>query len=74
VVIIWKREYFYGRTPTWVPLTDERWRPVRVPSIDDATQFIAQLQAQEYHLRRGEYLAPDYGIVTASGEIVPLGR
>jgi len=74
VVTIWKREYFYGRTPTWVPLTDERWHPVRVPSIDDATRLITQLRSQSCSLRRGEYLAPDYGIVTASGDIVPLGR
>ena len=63
MIVIWKREYFYGRHPTWVPAVDENWQYIRAASIEDATRLIAELRAREYHLRPKEYMFPDYGIV-----------
>ena len=71
MVTIFRREYFYGRRPVWVPLT-ENGRPVVAATAEDAISLVASLRGEIYRLRHGEYAAPDYGLKGPDGRIRPV--
>jgi len=71
MIKVYKREYFYGRTPMWVPLTDAG-RPIQAASREAIEALVAALRGGTYRLRHGEYSAPDYGIRGEDGRIRPI--
>lgn len=71
MLTVYKREFFYGRRPIWVPLADAG-RPVRAATIEAAKALVAALRGRIYRLRSGEYSAPDYGIRGEDGRIRPI--